>query len=248
MISRSYQRSILVLVVTVYLLTNTLPVYARDSLVLNTTVSIPLSNMEGTGITDLQLKEVFSRADIGLEIEHLPAERALINANEGIDDGTFLRVSGLGNSYANLVEVPESFMDFEFVAISKNPDIEINGWESLAPYRIGIITGWKIVENNTGNMEVTKVSNVDQLFQLLNLDRAEIVIYEKIRAMIALKNKPVAGAVILQSPLVKKPMYLYLNIKHKNLIQKIAGAIRSSKSDGTHDQLFNLALEPYLKP
>jgi polar amino acid transport system substrate-binding protein len=248
MISHKHQRVLLILGVTLFSLNCMSPTYAKDSLVLNTTISPPLSNIEGTGITDLQLYEVFRRTDIDLKIEHLPAERALKNANEGIDDGTFLRVSRLSASYPNLVEVPESFMDFEFVAISKNPKIDINGWESLVPYNIGLITGWKIVENNTRNMKVTKVSNVDQLFQLLRLDRAEIVIYEKIRALSALKNNPVVGAKILESPLVHKPMYLYLNIKHKKLIHKLVKAIRSSKSDGTHDRLQDQALKAYLTP
>ncbi|MEH6405557.1 MAG: transporter substrate-binding domain-containing protein [Sneathiella sp.] len=222
---------------------------ADETLVLNTTVSVPLSNKSITGVTDLQLAEVFKRAGIAMEIEHLPAERSLINADKGIDDGTFLRVSGLNRIYQNLVEVPESFMDFEFVAMSKNGKINIQNWESLQPYSLGIINGWKIVEENTKNAKtVTTVQNVDQLFRLLELDRADIIIYEKLRALVALGKNPIENVVILEPAIVQKPMFLYLNKKHEHLIPKIVDALRSSKADGTHEFLMNKALKPYLDP
>jgi len=219
----------------------------EDVLVLNTTVSVPLSTKEGTGVTDLQLREVFERAGIGLHIEHVPAERAMLNANKGIDDGTFLRVSGLNKTYTNLVMVPESFMDFEFVAISKKENIHLEGWKNLQSYSLGFITGWKIVEDNTKNVEtVIRVKNVDQLFRLLELNRTDLIIYERLRALVALGKNPIKGVKILEPPITRKPMFLYLNEKHKDLIPKIVNAIRSSKADGMHDRLQNLALQPYL--
>lgn len=223
--------------------------FAQDTLVLNTTVSEPLSNREGTGVTDLQLREVFKRAQIDLVIEHLPAERALINANTGIDDGTFLRISGLSDTYSNLIMVPESFMDFEFVAISNGKKIVPDGWASLDPYYLGVITGWKIVEDNTGNSKgVTKVDTVDHLFQLLSHNRVDLIIYEKLRALVALQERPVEDAIILEPPLVRKPMFLYLNVKHSDLVPKIAAALRASKADGTHDRLQIQALQRYQPP
>jgi polar amino acid transport system substrate-binding protein len=223
------------------------PAQAQETLVLNTIKSEPLSNTERTGVSDLRLQEVFKRANIRLEIEHLPAERALINANKGIDDGIFLRISGLSRFYPNLIKVPESFMVYKFVAISKNPDVRIDGWESLLPYSLGVVVGWKIVEENTRNAKtITKVTSADQLFRLLELNRADLVIYEKLHALVALQKYPVEGAVILEPPIAQKPMFLYLNVKHKGLIPRIVGALRASKADGTHERLRRQALQPYL--
>ncbi|KAE9628646.1 substrate-binding periplasmic protein [Parasedimentitalea maritima] len=221
------------------------PVSAKDTLVLNTW-TVPLSNSEGAGATDLQLQEVFKRAQIGLVIEHLPAERALINANSGVDDGTFLRVAGLDKTYSNLIMVPESFMDLEFIVISKDKDVVPNGWGGLDQYHIGIITGWKIVEDNTVNAKsVIRVDTVDQLFQLLSLNRVDLVIYERLRTRVALREKPVEGAVVLEPALVRKPMYLYLHVKNSNLVPKIVEALRASKADGTHERLRAQAVRPY---
>ncbi len=222
---------------------------AKDALVLNTTVSIPLSTEEGTGISDLRLYEVFRRMKTDIKIRYLPAERALINADMGIDDGTFLRIAGLSSSYPNLVAVPESFMDFEFVAIGKDDKFVPSGWDSLTPYDLGIITGWKVVEDNTKNAKsVTKANNVEQLFKLLEFNRVDIIIYEKLRALFALQENPVEGAVIMEPPLVRKPMFLYMNTKHIDLIPEIAVALRASKADGTHDRLQEQALQQFQTP
>ena len=120
---------------------------------MSTTVFNPLSNMEGSGVTDLQLREVFQRAGIGMEIPHEPAERAMINADRGIDDRTFSPVSGLSGNYPNLVMVPQSIMDFDFVAISKTPKMQLEGWDSLLPHSLGFITKWKTVEDDTKKCE-----------------------------------------------------------------------------------------------
>jgi len=227
--------------------TNAAP--AKQTLVLNTTsTSIPLSNAQGTGVSDVLVAEVFKRLNVGFKIAPMPAERALINANKGIDDGTFLRVSGMDIKYQNLVKVPESFLDYEFVAISKNQNIPIKGWESLRGHSLGIITGWKIVELKTKTIkEVTAVQNVKQLFRLLELDHSEVVIVEKRRAMVALQQTPIDGAVILHPPMETKPVFLYLNTKHKHLVSKIAAVLRAMKLDGTHGRLMKRAMKPYVK-
>jgi polar amino acid transport system substrate-binding protein len=88
------------------------------SLVLNTAHVYPLSSPEGSGFEDKILKEAFRRIGKEIKIIHLPSERALINANEGTDDGNFARVAGLEKTYPNLIRVPERLWMFEFAVFS----------------------------------------------------------------------------------------------------------------------------------
>jgi len=225
---------------------NTHSVNAQEKLILNTTVSEPLSNTQGVGVTDLLLREAFKRANINMEITYVPAERALLNANKGFDDGTFLRISGMEKNYVNLVAVPESVLTFDFVAISKNSKIKPISWDSIKPFSVGIITGWKIAEENTTKVAMlTKVSLPGQLFQLLKLNRTDLIIYEKLRAQVALQRTPILSAKILTPPLAKRSMFLYLNKKHQPLIDRIAVALRAMKKDGTHERLIAQGLAYY---
>ena len=58
--------------------------FADSSLVLSTFVGSPYSNQQKTGFYDLILQEAFSRIGRKIDIEHLPAERSITNANLGL--------------------------------------------------------------------------------------------------------------------------------------------------------------------
>ncbi|HEC14728.1 MAG TPA: hypothetical protein ENI72_03120, partial [Rhodospirillales bacterium] len=70
-------------------------VQAQDALTFGTTVGAPMVTPEGTGFIDLVAKEALGRIGKKLIVIPLPAERSLINANNGIEDGDLQRVSGL---------------------------------------------------------------------------------------------------------------------------------------------------------
>jgi len=108
----------------------------------------PYSTPGGEGVADLIVREAFRRAGVPVRVLYAPSERSLTNANEGIVDGEYLRISGLVSKYPNLVMVPEPICEYEFTAFTKKRGIRVAGWESLRPYNVGFITGWKILEEN----------------------------------------------------------------------------------------------------
>ncbi|HEX8989175.1 MAG TPA: hypothetical protein VF816_14550 [Rhodocyclaceae bacterium] len=110
------------------------------------------------------------------------SERALINANNGVDDGVVPRIKGLEASYPNLVRVPEKVYENDFVAIALRFRFATPDWESLAPYQVAYMIGWKIFDQNLGGRQnVTQVKTADQLFSLLQQDRTDVILYERWR-------------------------------------------------------------------
>jgi polar amino acid transport system substrate-binding protein len=217
-------------------------------LAINTFGAPPLSNEQRTGFHDQLTITAFKRLGLEIIIPRLPAERALINANKGIDDGDLPRISGLESIYSDLIMVSQSIMDYSFVAFTRNKDFAITGWDSLKPYNIGIITGWKILEKNVvGVRSLTKVKNQTQLFTLLKMDRADVVIYEKWQGLQTAKNLGITDIHILQPPLAKRKMFMYLHKKHKHLAPKVAAVLKSMKEDGTYQHIFNTTLKPLQK-
>lgn len=206
--------------------------------VLNTDNTYPRSTPDEKGFQDLIIKEMFKRIGHEVKIVHMPSERALANANEGIDDGDFVRISGIEKKYPNLVMVPEKVCDFEFAAFTKNRSITISTWESLKPYNVGIITGWKILEANVvGTRSLTKTRNDEALFDLLQNDRADLVLFDRIQGMAVIKKRQLTGIRILEPLLAKKEMYLYLNRRHALLVPKLAAALQGMKRDGTWQRI-----------
>jgi len=200
---------------------------AQTTLVLNTSNDPPNSTDAANGICDLVLQEACRRLAIELTIVRLPSERALLNANDGVDDGNFARVAGLSETYPNLIQVPESITRFEFVAITGGKQFTPANWASLEPYDVGIITGWKILEQNiTGVKSLTRVADRHILFNLLKAGRVDCIVYDQRQAQVAAKDESFSAMTILQPQLAVREMYPYLHKRHQNLVPRLAEAIR----------------------
>lgn len=221
------------------------PALGQQTLVIFAPTDLPLGNEARTGFLDVLATEALRRIGVGLELIELPAERALINANAGIDDGNITRIAGLEKFYPNLVRVPEKMIDMDFVAFTRHVEIQTDGWQALKPFSIGIIKGWKILENNIpGEAKVTLADDVEQLFRLLEKDRVDLVIYTRWRGLARIKRHKLSGVRVLTPPLVTKEMFMYLHKKHKHLVPKIAAALRAIKAEGTYQRLFQEKVAP----
>lgn len=180
-------------------------VAANGTLVLNTTFTAPLSTKSQSGFVDVIVSKALEHIGCKLESVYLPAERALINANAGIDDGDLLRIGGLQKTYINLIQVSEPVINIEFVVFTKNINSPINSWQDLKPYSVSIITGWKILERNiTDTVELTKVKNEFQLFTILEKNRVDAIIYSRWLGLNYIKQQHVRGVKVLEPPLAQK--------------------------------------------
>ena len=211
---------------------------ALPVLVLNDTNDPPYTTPDGQGFLDIVAGEAFRRAGIQLRLVKLPAERGLINANAGIEDGDMARIAGLEGRYPNLVRVPEKLIDWEFTAFSKNAVLPAR-WDVLAARPISLIRGWKIYEKELTHAPLTVISDDStQMFRLLQLDRVEVVLYERWLGLSLLKNQHIQGVYPLEPLLAKREMFIYLNKRHATLVPKIAEALRAIKAEGLYDRLY----------
>ncbi|HFE37685.1 MAG TPA: transporter substrate-binding domain-containing protein [Gammaproteobacteria bacterium] len=230
----------------------TCPSFSQETIVLTAAGSTAITNDEQTGFADLVVGEAFKRIGYQLETIHLPAERALINANRGIDDGDLIRIAGLQKKYPNLVQVPEAVMVIDMVLFSKNfPTFQVNGWESVASHSLAIISGWKIMEKNFarlgGKVKIIKTDTAEQSFTLLAKDRVDFMAYSNWSGLGYLKAHNITDITLLKPPLASPKFYVYLHKKHNKIVPQLAEALRQIKADGSFERIFNKRLKPLMK-
>jgi polar amino acid transport system substrate-binding protein len=214
-------------------------------LVLNDTNESPFTTAQGNGFLDIVAGEAFRRAGVELQLVKLPAERGLINANAGIEDGDMVRIAGIEKQYPNLVRVPEKLLDWEFAAFSKDASI-LSSWAALRGRSVGHIKGWKIYERNFAGAErVTTADDPEQLFRLLDLDRIEVALYERSLGVALVKQQGLKGIRPLAPPLAAREMFIYLHRSHAPLVPKVAEALRALKREGFYWRVYNEKLKPY---
>jgi polar amino acid transport system substrate-binding protein len=210
----------------------------EGALVLSTADPAPRSRPDGTGSLDRIVAEACRRLDLPVRLVQLPAERALQNANQGVDDGTYTRIAGLTRLYPNLVMVPEPISEFVFTAFTRDPAVRVQGWADLKPYNVGFINGWKIVEASTTDVRSrTSVKDETALFALLDKGRAEVVVVDLYSGQEVIRSSGYQGMRALAPPLERRDMFLYLHKRHADLVPRLADALRQMKRDGTFERL-----------
>jgi len=248
----SYIDSISKLFLTLFFILFSHSALSQPTIVLNTAFGPPVSNATQTGYGDQVLREAFKRIGYQLETVRLPAERALINANRGIDDGELARIGGLQKKYPNLIQVPETFLTVDMVLYSKNyPDFIVDGWDSVASHSLAIISGWKIMEKNFAKLgdrvEIIKTDTPEQSFSLLKNDRVDFIAYSNWSGLGYIKTHNIKNIKLLEPPLARPEFYVYLHKKHEAIVPQLAEAIKTMKTDGTLQTLFDRLLKPYLQ-
>ncbi len=232
-----------ILVLAVCIVVFSVPALAGHDLIIGTTDGPPLINGDRTGFMERIAVEAFRRIGKAVEIVSLPGERALLNVNDGIEDAEFVRISGLQASYPNLRMVPEPIYVMEFSAFSNSVQFSSTDWNSLKPYDVAIVTGWKILENNIkGSRSLTKLSSPKNLFAFLDKKRTQVAVHAKWQGIDLIEKLGLKGITVMNPPLATRDMYLYFNKKHEHLVSKLGDALKQMKRDGTYDAIKNEAL------
>lgn len=219
----------------------------REVYVLNTSTGAPYANAERTGFLDLVVAEAFRRVGLKGEVAMYEAsKRALMNANDDVDQGVAMRVEGLEKTYPNMVRVPEVVIGNDFVAYSKGLDLATTGWDALKPYAVTYIHGWVIFDTNMPQGQaVTTVKEPEQMFTLLDKGRADLALYERWQGLQRARDTGVQVRVH-EPPLASVSMYMYVHKNHTALADRLAQALKDMKADGTYQDIFDRTLTPLL--
>ena len=221
---------------------------ADGPMVFNTSYSPPYSTPAEDGILDRVLKEAFSRLGLRATLQMLPAERCLIDSNAGVSDGEVGRVVGMERLYPNLVMVDEPIIESRaFVALAEGVRFETRSWDSLAPYHVGMVKGWKIFENTVDQAKsIIKVESTRALFRLLKNDRVDVALNARLDGLYMAKQLGMADIQVMEPPFATLKLYLYLHKKHIDLIPRVETALADMKTDGTFYRIYDAAADEML--
>lgn len=202
-------------------------------LVLNDANSAPFTTEAGNGLVDIVAKEAFRRAGLRLKLVRLPAERALINANAGIEDGEVSRIAGIEKNYPNLIPIPERLVEHHFVALTRHAVLKQANWETLAAFSVGYIRGYKIFESNLKpGTQVITADTAEQLFSMLDKGRIDIALYRRWEGLVLAEKLGIKNIHVVEPSLAEKEIFIYLHKRHADKVAAITAALRAIKSEG----------------
>ncbi len=200
-------------------------------LVVNTGFTPPISTL-----FNRILEEALRRVGLTLEFQAMPAERSLILVASGVDDAECCRIPEVVlKDYPDLVTVRESVFEVRFSAFTRNPAIEIAGWEDLVPYSVATVTGWKILVNNIERIQPRDhfiLDTPEAMFQMLALDRIDIATFGYLSGLEVVRRLELDDVRVLKPPLATRALYLMLNKEHAHLAPAFERVLREMKQEG----------------
>jgi polar amino acid transport system substrate-binding protein len=186
------------------------------------------------------LEEVLKSLNYELEVQKHQSAECFELSNSGQVDGEMWRIRGVDAEYKNLVRIPVSLWSHPELAFVKK-DIELKGWESLAPYRVAFRAGTKVVENNIKGIVEKQVplDTIDEAFRRLAIGEVDVVVSDNIVGTLLLESEKFQGSGIrvIEKPLDSALLFTYLHKKHSHLVPRLAKAIALAKRDGTYQRI-----------
>jgi polar amino acid transport system substrate-binding protein len=189
-------------------------------------------------VAQLVMTDIYQKLGYHVKFRHCPLKRALMAANAGIYDAEVARVKGLEAKFPNLIRIPVAIYQIEGVAFTKNKDFPIDGWESLRPYKIGVLRGVQFAEKGTENLNREISNSLISMFKKLDAERVDVVVEAKLNGIITIKQLKLHDSIlILNPPLETIELFHYVHKKNEHLVPKLTEILRQMKQNGSLDEL-----------
>ena len=185
-----------------------------------------------TVISEVIVRKAYARLGYQTEIVRYPAERALQLADSGRADGDVQRIAGLATHYPNLIQLQPPINYIEGSVFTAGKKITVAGWESLRPYRIGLIRGIKFAELNTAGMDRDIVGNYPALFTMLEKGRFDLVVSPRLNGSYQLLRLRIAGIAPLEPAIERFELYHYIHRQRAELAPGLEAVFRDMEAAG----------------
>jgi polar amino acid transport system substrate-binding protein len=117
------------------------------------------------------------------------------------------------------------------VVFTKTVQFSVDGWQSLRPFRIGILIGMPEIAKHTAGMRIQAVPSARQLFLMLDLGRTDLVILPRDFGLMTLRGLGTSSVRILPGTLARLGLYHYL-FRSDPRIQAITTALGQMERSG----------------
>lgn len=178
------------------------------------------------------IKRAYNTIGIKVTFKFLPAERSLVKANDGFYDGEIMRVGQINDMYENLVKIPIPINYLSLITLSRNDIGEVQSWDDLKPYLIGIRRGVKFVEIKTAGMKVHVGNDFPELIELLINKRIDCVIISDQQVLKYMRTITDNKLILHETHLDQVPVFHYVHKKNAKMIPALMEELKRMEEAG----------------
>jgi ABC-type amino acid transport substrate-binding protein len=185
------------------------------------------------------LREVYGRLNINVEFEDVPGKRALALSSAGELDGEIQRIGTLSREYPTLVRISPPINYIEPAVFTTTLQFDVQGWDSIRDYSIGIVRGVGSSEEGTrGMVHVTETTSPESMIHMLDAGRFDLMVTDLFSGQVSLREMNLQSRIHpLLPPLQRIYIYHYLHERHRDLAAKVGKVIEDMDASGELAQL-----------
>ena len=203
----------------------------------------PFANASGTGISHSIINSAFSRVNIEVKSIVVPYSRAVVMAKKGLVEGVFNLVKEKSTEQHFVFgEHPLFSATASFYQNAKMPVQAMDKWQLPPNTKVGIIEGYEYGDelNLLPNVHIFKLSNHNQLINLLLLDRIDLAIMYDLVAEQYIQRMGVAADI--EQTFTNHTGQVYLafskdNPQAETLAKLLDTGLISLKQDGSYQKI-----------
>ncbi|MBR0823186.1 ABC transporter substrate-binding protein [Bradyrhizobium liaoningense] len=180
------------------------------------------------------LRAVYAKLNIKLEFEDVPGKRALALSSAGDVDGEIQRIGTLSRDYPTLIQVTPAINYIEPAVFATKLRFDVDGWNSIRDYSIGIVRGVGSSEAGTRGMSrVTATTSLENMARMLDADRFDVMVTDLFSGLVAVRKLNLQTRIYpLSPPLERIHIYHYLHERHHDLVPKVGKVIAQMDASG----------------
>ena len=191
------------------------------------------------------VKTAYSRIGENVEFRGSPVARSIVNADRGITDGELARIEGLEKKFPNLIRVAIPIAYDEVFVYSKNFNFKVEGWHSLLPYKIGLLSGFQRAEQKTAGMNTERVTTEQQGLEKLNIGRSDVFVGLQ-GTLCLIKKLNLNEITAIDQRLERIIMYHYVHKSHRTMAARLEAVLTQMQASGEMESIQHQAKLDYL--
>lgn len=185
--------------------------------------------------------EIGNRMGVTIELVSQPVNRAARSLATGAIDAELSRIRDYGNARPELIRVEETIARISYHAYAVKPYSDLDGWQSLAPYRIVHRMGMQFVEEYLVGMDIHALNSTEGGLEFILRGRAELYIETPALVEPLLKTRPEYREIRrIDPPIAWFDTYTYFSPRGADLAERYLQALKSMKADGTYELLLKI--------
>ncbi|RED52260.1 hypothetical protein [Aestuariispira insulae] len=190
------------------------------------------------------LASFYRELGIPVVFRDFPARRSLVMAGQNMLDGETIRIKEVAEEYPNLIAVQSPLIFIRGRLFTIQETRKINSLKDVADLNIGVVRGILIHEQITEGYQQRFANNLISLFTNLEKDKIQIVLAEELGGQLQIQmHFPDSGIHAVGAPVYEKPLFHYLNRRHRDIALRLGELIERYHREGRYEMALESAMQ-----